>query len=162
LRRPGTQVYASTAERRPAAAVPFLLEALQRYEILEREDWDARLAGGLLGKEQVEQIRHTAYEELLWLADDVLHRQEEHRSGAKPPPEAAAREARAYLAKAESAHRPTQALYRLRGRCRQSLGEEAAARADEQLADQTPPTLALDHFLRGQAAYDARKFTDAV
>jgi tetratricopeptide (TPR) repeat protein len=149
-------------ERRPALAVPLLLEALQRYEVLERDDWTTTLEGGLLGKGQVEHIRRSAYEQLLWLADDLLQRREGHRSGQAISPAAAAREALVYLGKAEAAHRPTQALYALRARCRQALGEEAAAQADRRLADQTPPALALDHYLRGQAAYDAKQLAEGV
>jgi serine/threonine protein kinase/Flp pilus assembly protein TadD len=149
-------------ERRPAAAVPFLLEALQRYQILERDDWHITLEGGLLAKEQVKQIRRLAYEELLWLADDVLRRKEEHRSGKKLSLEVAARAALVYLGKAESAHRPTQALYVLRARCRKALGQGAAAQAEKQLADQTPATLAMDYILRGVAAYDAKQLVEGV
>ena len=149
-------------EWRPAEAVPFLLEALERYEILERDDWTTTLEGGLLGKDQIEHVRRLAYEELLWLADDVLSRQQEHRSGRKLSPAAAARAALVYLGKAESAHRPTQAFHVLRGRCRQTLGGEAAARADRQLAAKTPPALAADHYLRGRAAYDAKQLAEGV
>jgi tetratricopeptide (TPR) repeat protein/serine/threonine protein kinase len=149
-------------ERHPAAAVPFLLEALARYGVFEQDDWTTRLAGGLLGEAQVKYIRRLAYEELLWLADDVLRRQQEHRSGHTLSPQLAARAALAYLGKAESAHRPTQALYVLRRRCRETLGEEAAAQADQQLADRTPPTLALDHYLRGQAAYDTKRLAAGI
>jgi serine/threonine protein kinase/tetratricopeptide (TPR) repeat protein len=158
----GPLTYASKLGQQRPTAVLLLLGALQRYEILERDDWNTRLEGGLLAKEQVEQIRRTAYEELLWLADDVLNRQEEHRSGRKLSPKAAAREALVYLGKAESGHPPTQVFYVLRGRCRHALAEEVAARTDKQLADQTPPTLALDHYLRGQAALNARQFKEAV
>jgi serine/threonine protein kinase len=112
--RAGTPAPAMTGGRRPAAAVPFFLEALQRYGVLERDDWTSTLEGGLLGRQQVEQIRRLAYEELLWLADDVLGRQHEHQSERKLSPEAAARQALVYLGKAESAHRPTQSLYALR------------------------------------------------
>src|SRR5262249_52276922 len=66
------------------------------------------------------------------------------------------------LGKAEGAHPPTPALYALRARCRQTLGEAASARADTRLAEQTPATMALDHFLRGQAAYDAKQLAEAV
>jgi tetratricopeptide (TPR) repeat protein len=149
-------------DRRPAAAVPFLLEALKRYAILERDDWNTILEVGLLGRDQVEHVRRTAYEELLWLADDVLRRQEEHRSEQKLPAEEAAHQALVYLGKAERAHRPTQALYALRARCRKAQGEDAAALADRQLADKTRPTIALDHYLRGQAAYDAKQLAEAV
>src|SRR5262249_43788471 len=149
-------------ERRPAAAVPFLLKALDCYEVLERDDWNTSLKGGLLVTDQVEHIRRTAYEELLWFAADLADRQQEHRSGQKPSGEAAARAALVYLGKAESAHQPTQALYVLRVRCRQALGEEAAAQADRQLADKTPPTLAVDHYLQGVAAYQANQLAGGV
>ena len=78
----------SALRRLPAAAVPFLLGALQRYGVLERTDWNSALEGGLLGRQQVDQIRRLAYEELLWLAADVLRRQQEHRSGRQLTPEA--------------------------------------------------------------------------
>src|SRR5262249_24064882 len=77
-------------------------------------------------------------------------------------PDAAARAALGYLGNAERAHRPTRALYALRARCRKTLGDEAAAQVDTQLADQTPSTMALDHFLRGQAAYDAKQLAEGV
>jgi tetratricopeptide (TPR) repeat protein len=160
--RAGTPASEGTRGRRPAAAVAFLLEALRLYGVLERDDWNSTLEGGLLGRQQIEQIRRLAYEELLWLAADVVGRQQEHQSEQKLSPEAAARQALVYLGKAESAHRPTRALYALRARCRNALGEVAAAQADTQLADKTPPTMALDHSLRGQAAYDAKQMAEAV
>src|SRR5205823_708960 len=66
--RAGTPAPVSTGARRPAAAVPRLLEALQHYGVLERDDWTSALEGGFLERPQVEQIRRLAYEELLWLA----------------------------------------------------------------------------------------------
>jgi tetratricopeptide (TPR) repeat protein len=158
----GTPPPARGLDRQPAAAVPFLLQALKRYEVLERDGWNSTLGGGLLGRDQVQHIGRVAYEELLWLADDVVGRQQEHRSGRKLSPQAAARAALGYLGKAENAHRPTLALYVQRARCRKALGEKAAAQADRRLAAETPPTMALDHFLRGQAAYDAKQLPDAV
>jgi tetratricopeptide (TPR) repeat protein/serine/threonine protein kinase len=158
----GARLSASRGPSRPEAAVPFLLLALQHYEILERGDWTTKLEGGLLGREQVDYIRRTAYEELLWLADDVVYRKREHRSGDELSPQAASRAGLLYLGKAEVAHRPTQAFYELRARCRQALGEEAAAQADRQLAASTPPTMALDHDLRGQTALNNKQFAEAI
>jgi tetratricopeptide (TPR) repeat protein len=149
-------------DRRPDLAVPFLLKALQRYDILEREDWDTTLAGGFLGKDQLEQIRRSAYEELLWLAHDLALRQEDHRSGQKLPREAAAKQALVYLGKATTAHPPTQAFYVLRAVCRKALGDEAAVQADRKLVDLTAPTIALDHYLRGLAAVNAKQLADGV
>jgi serine/threonine protein kinase/lipoprotein NlpI len=162
--RAGTLPPIRTVERRPAEAVPFLLKALAQYEILTRDDWNTTLAGGLLGRDQVEQVRRTAYEQLLWLADDVLRqgRGEDHRSGRKLSVAAAARLALLYLEKAESAHRATQGLYALRAHCRKALGDEAAAQADMQLTDRTPPTMALDHNYRGRDAYSGRRLAEGV
>src|SRR5262249_26178631 len=53
-------------------------------------------------------------------------------------------------------------FYALRARCRRALGEEAAFQADRQLADKTPPRLALDHSLRGEAALDAKQVAAAI
>jgi tetratricopeptide (TPR) repeat protein len=148
--------------RRPAAAVPLLLEALALYAVLQRLDWNATLEDERLGKSQIDHIRRTAYEELLWLANDILRRQEEHPSGRHVSAAEAGRAALVYLARAEKAHRPTRAFYALRADCRKALGEEEASRADQQLAQTIAPTIALDHFLQGQAAYDAKQPTRAI
>src|SRR5262249_44040614 len=158
----GTETVAVPWGRRPMAAARLLLAALHRYEILERDDWDTILSDGLLGRDQVEDIRRRAYEELLWLADDVVDRQQEHRSGGKLPPQEAARMALVYLKKAENVHRPTQAFYALRARCRKVLGEEAAYQSDRQRADKTSATLAVDHYLRGQTAYNAKRLAEGA
>jgi serine/threonine protein kinase/tetratricopeptide (TPR) repeat protein len=149
-------------ERDPGKAVPHLLEALSRYGVLESEEWKAALDNGSLGKDEVEQVQRTAYEELLWLADDLLDRREDHRSSQKLSPEAAARQTLAYLAKAESAYSRTTAFYRIRARCRETLGEKAEAANDEQLARRTRPTLALDHYLLGLAAYGAGNKAEGI
>src|SRR5262249_38375387 len=70
-------------EREPAKAVPFLRKALALYEALGGKDWSTALEEGALGRGQVEQIRRTAYEELLWLADDILARRGEHGAGGQ-------------------------------------------------------------------------------
>src|SRR5262249_32536864 len=103
-----------------------------------------------------------AYEELLWLADDVVHRQQEHRSERKLSAEAAARAALVYLEKAESAHPPTRVFYALCGRCHEVLGEEAAAQANWQRAMQTPATMAPDHSLQGRGAYHAKQLEAGI
>src|SRR4029077_2464683 len=127
-------------------AVSFLLEAMSRFGIMEHNDWNSNLGRGVFGPDQVKRIQHTAYEELLWLADDVVRRQEDHRSGQKISSESAARQALVYLQKAESAHEPTQAFYRIRSQCGKSLKEVDAASGDEQLARRTPGTIALDYY----------------
>src|SRR5207248_11800866 len=97
--------------RRPAAAVPFLLEALGLYNVLERDDWHTALDRGFLATPQTEQIRRAAYEVLLWLADDVVVRQREHLSEQVISREAAAQQGITYLEKAAGAQTPTQAFY---------------------------------------------------
>ncbi len=150
------------SDRDPAKAVPFLLQALSRYEVMERDDWPAALERGLVETGQVRQIRRSAYEELLWLADDVFRRRQEHHSGRKLSPAEAAREGLVYLHKAEASWRPTAAFFRIRAGCRKASGEAEAARADEALVRQTPPTIALDHYLLGVAAQAARDKAEGV
>ncbi len=152
----------SVGKRRPEAQVPLLLQALQQYEVLGRDDWKTTMEVTLLGRDQLEYIRRSAYEELLRLAADVLRRKEEHHSRQKLSAAAAARQALVYLEKAESAHRPTRGLYVLRARCRMALDEQAGAQADRQRAEQTAPTMAMDHTLRGREAYDAKQLPEAV
>ena len=61
-------------------------------------------------------MRRTAYEQLLWLADDAARRQVDHRSGSKVSQQEAAEEGLAYLRHAEAASRPTSAFYLIRAR----------------------------------------------
>jgi tetratricopeptide (TPR) repeat protein len=150
---PGRQQVLKWA-RQPATAIPFLLQALALYQVLDRHDWNSMLERGLLEKNQVEQVRGAAYEELLWLADDLLHRQQDHQSDQQLSPEAAARKAVGYLENAESASRPTRAFFTLRSRCLELLGDKEAAQADRQRGVNTPPTRALDHVLLARAAMD--------
>jgi tetratricopeptide (TPR) repeat protein len=146
----------------PAKAVPFLLRALSHYQVLERDDWLAGLESRPLGPGQVAQVRRAAYEELLWLAHDVVWRRQDHRSGGDLPPQEAARAGLAYLAKAEAAFRPTTAFYQIRARCREAMGAVDAARADEATARHTPAAIALDRYLPGTAAARARRHAEAV
>jgi tetratricopeptide (TPR) repeat protein len=158
--RAGKRPSLRMADRQPAKAVPFLLKALARYEILERES--ATLAQGLLGSDQLDHIHRLAYEELLLLAKDVADRQQEHRSGRKLSSQEAAREALVYLDKAESAHRPTKSLHVLRAMCRGILDDVAAAKAEVPRARATPPTLAVDHYLRGLWACNRGQFAEGA
>ncbi len=153
---------ASTPAREPAKAVPFLLQALSCYGVLEHDDWSARLEGGWLEPEQVARVRRTAYEGLLRLANDVARREVDHRSARKVSPQEAAKEALAYLRRAEAGARPTSAFYQIRARLLKTLGKQAEARQDEELAQKTPATIALDHSLLAAAAYDARDKAQAV
>src|SRR6185312_7711557 len=113
-------------DRDPGKGVPMILDALSRYGIMQPEDWTVSLEGGPLKPDQVLRIRRTAYEGLLWLADDVVRRQEDHRSGVKLSSESAARQALVYLQKAEIAHRPTTAFYRIRSQCGKAMRNEDA------------------------------------
>jgi tetratricopeptide (TPR) repeat protein/serine/threonine protein kinase len=154
----------AAARSGPRRAAWFLVvrEALQQYEVLTRDNWSATLEGGLLGRDQAEQIRRTVYEELLRLAWHFSFRNNEHGAPQKLSPEAAAREALVCLRKAESAQRPTHAFYMVRAHCRQALGDKAGAQADRQRIDQVAPTTAADHILRALAAVDARRLPEAI
>jgi tetratricopeptide (TPR) repeat protein len=149
-------------ERDPAKAVPFLLEALSRYEVWDGERWDTTLNDSLLGPKQVEQVRRTAYEELLWLADDVGSRRQDHRSGGQLAAESAARQALLYLAKAELAHPATSVFYRQRAWCRAALGDREGARRDQQLSRQVTSSMAVEHCLLGLRAYEAHDKAEGV
>jgi Flp pilus assembly protein TadD len=153
---------ASSHGRDRAKAIPYLLEAQSCYEVPEKDGWSARLEGGLLEPGQVERVRRTAYEELLWLADDVVRRGVDHRSGRGLSPPEAARDALAYLRRAGAAARPSPAFYQVRARCRQALGQEGEAGQDLELARQTPGAIGMDYYLRGLAAYDNRDKAEAV
>jgi serine/threonine protein kinase/tetratricopeptide (TPR) repeat protein len=152
----------SSPEREPARAVPFVLQALACYGVLDQADWSACLDGGFLEPDQAVRVRRTAYEKLLWLADDLVRRRVDHRSGRELAPPEAAQEGLAYLRQAETAFRPTSAFYQIRARILEALGKPEAARRDEETARQTPPTIALDHYLLAGAAYDARNLAEAV
>jgi serine/threonine protein kinase/tetratricopeptide (TPR) repeat protein len=159
---PRASMKASDPEREPAKSVPFLLQALSCYGVLERDDWSARLEGGLLEPDQVARVRRIVYEELLWLADDAARREMDHRSGRKISSQEAANQGLAYLLQAKAGARPTSAFYQLRARFLHALGKSAEAHQDEELARQTPPTIALDHYLLAGAAYDVRNKAEAV
>jgi tetratricopeptide (TPR) repeat protein/serine/threonine protein kinase len=153
---------AHTPERDPAKAAPFLLNALAVYGVGDRNDWLTVLEASLMGPDQVRQVRRSSYEELLWLADDVTRRRVHHRTGHRLSPAEAARQGLAYLHNAEPAFGPTSAWFRLRARCHNLLGAEEAASADLALAKKTEATIAMDHYLLGLAANDARDKEQAV
>jgi serine/threonine protein kinase/Tfp pilus assembly protein PilF len=152
------------AERDRARAVPFLLEALSCYGVLEQDDWSVRVEAGRLGPDQVTRVRRTVYEELLWLADDAVRRWQVHVPGLSlfSAPGAAAKAALAYLHQAETAGPRTSGFYEIRARCRYAQDQVEAARKDLELARQTPGTFALEHYLLGLDAYDAQNKAEAV
>jgi tetratricopeptide (TPR) repeat protein len=143
------QSYRNDFGRNPAKAVPFILQALSRYRVSDDDNWTTELKSAVLKPGQVQRIRRATYEQLLWLTDDILYRQEDHHGGQKLSKELAARRGLVYLGKAEAAYPVTSAFYRLRSRCREALGDKEAAQADARQALQTPGTIAPDHFLLG-------------
>jgi tetratricopeptide (TPR) repeat protein/serine/threonine protein kinase len=153
---------ATRRDRDPAKAVPFLLRALAYYGVLERDDWSAQLERGFLEPDQVARVRRMVYEDLLWLADDLTQRGVDHRTGRKMEPKEAAQEGLAYLGKAEAAGRRTRAFYQIRGICRTMLGENAQATKDVERVRRMGASVALDHFLLGQAAYAHRNKAEGV
>jgi serine/threonine protein kinase/Tfp pilus assembly protein PilF len=142
--------------------IPLLLKALACYEVLERADWHADLGHGFLASEQTQQIKRSVYEELLYLASDVLTRRTERESGTELTPEAAARRALVFLAEAAKAHPSTQTLYQLRSRCHLAIGDKEAARGDAELARSTAPTMAVDHYLRGRQVSTRGSRADSI
>src|SRR5262249_1170013 len=59
--------------------IPFILGALDLYEIPGRDDWLPRLEQGLLASPQVTRIRRMAYGRLLRLADHTVHTSKDPR-----------------------------------------------------------------------------------
>jgi tetratricopeptide (TPR) repeat protein len=149
-------------DRDPAKAVPFLLQALSCYGVMDRDHWSAGLEQGFLEPDKVAEVRRMVYEELLWLADDLTQRRVDHGSGRTMSPKDAAQQGLVYMAKAQALGPPTRAFYWIRASCRRLLGKEAEARTDEERAREMRATIALDHYLLGQAAYHARDHTTAV
>ena len=92
----------------------------------------------------------------------MVSRGEDHGSRRKLSRAEAATAGLAYLAKAEAAFQPTPLFHAIRARCREGLGDKKAGQADTELARQTPPAIALDHHLRGYAAYHAGNKAEAV
>jgi tetratricopeptide (TPR) repeat protein len=140
-------------QRQPAKSVPFLLEALASYQVLEPGDWSARLETLSLENSVLMRIRETVYEEVMWLAKDSLDRRIDHHSGQKLAPEAAARATFDYLKQAELARHPTQAFYQIRALAHQGLLQEEAARADFERASREPSVSAFDHYQRGLSEF---------
>src|SRR5262249_60915784 len=130
LMRQARQEEVQTPLSRPPRAVALFREARARYQILEREDWCARLEQGALRREQVARVRRTAYEALVWLAYDSVFRGEDHQSRQRLSARAGARAALAYLRKAEQAHPPTRDFYGVRLGCWMMLRDEEAKRVE--------------------------------
>src|SRR5581483_8094707 len=93
------------------------------YDVLERPEWDRPPGRGFLPADQVQEIRRLSYETLLWLAADLADRHKDHRSGQDLARGEAARAALRYLDQGAAAYPATFALYWLRGRCRDLLGQ---------------------------------------
>jgi tetratricopeptide (TPR) repeat protein/serine/threonine protein kinase len=148
--------------RVPSRAAPLLLEALSLYGVLEQEDWNSAVGGGLLETEQAQQIREAVYEALLRLADHLVVRHIDYQTGRRLSAESAGRLGLVYLHKAESARPATPAFFRARSACSRLLKDENGARADERRAGQAPALLALDHYLLGLRALNAGDKNEAV
>src|SRR5262249_829944 len=151
-----------SSEFDPAKAVPLRLQALACYQVMERDDWDSVLERRLVEPGQVAKVRRALHDQLLWLARDIVVRQEAHETGRKLARAESASRGRTYLSKAEAAFHPTSTFYTIRAVCREALGEKDTAQADRELARQTAPTIALDHYLRGLSSYKAGNKVEAV
>ena len=90
------------------------------------------------------------------LVDQARRKQADKRGGGGRSPKAAGLAALAYMQRAEKTHSPTQSFYQIRADCHKAMGLEEAARADQELAHKTSPTMAFDYYQKGQAALTAR------
>ena len=144
----------------------FLVKGLDSFGVFKQSDWVSPLEKGSLLK-QVKDVRRTAYEELLWLANHTVSWWHDPRSsrpnaievdaGAaaayiRRSREVAAKRALAYLRTAEQAQSPSHWFYRLRGGCRGVLGQEQDAKKDKELADREPPSTVNDYYLQALVA----------
>jgi tetratricopeptide (TPR) repeat protein/serine/threonine protein kinase len=139
-----------------------LLQALSLYAVMEGKASNLERGDGSLEAHQVSRLRRNFYEALVWLANDVVLRNQDHCSGRDLSQQEAAQQALAYLHKAEMIFPPTSAFYHIRGLTRIKLGQREEGQADLKLAREMPATLALDHNLLGSAAYRARNKAEAV
>jgi tetratricopeptide (TPR) repeat protein/serine/threonine protein kinase len=139
-----------------------LLEALALYPVFDDSAGEDPLNGGMLASTDIENIRRTACQQLLWLAGDVLDRRAEHRTAERLSPEQAAHAALAYLHQAESAHGTSRTFYEFRASAYYELGQTRLAEADAERARNTAAAVAWDYYLAGGAAQRARKKDEAV
>jgi tetratricopeptide (TPR) repeat protein len=139
-----------------------LLEALSLYGVMEGKASNLQQEHSSLQAHQVSRLRRNFYEALVWLANDTVLRQQDHRSGRDLSQQEAAQQALVYLHKAEVIFPPTSIFYHIRGLARIKLGQREAGQADLKLARESRATLALDHNLLGSAAYWARNKSEAV
>ena len=118
-------------------------QALQIYGVLEQPDWSQRLLTRGLSDDQRAQVLEAIYETLVCLADFQI-RWDANREHALRSIE--------LLEIAEDFHKPTKALYWIRGKAYEWQGDKAARQASLELAKTAPVASAWDHYLEGHTA----------
>jgi serine/threonine protein kinase/Flp pilus assembly protein TadD len=149
---------AQQAEGRAAAR-----RALARYQVLERDDWQATAAYRNLTDGERERVPEEVGELLLLLA------REANREGGSPedalPYEEGAQTALRFNCRAESCYSVYQvprALWAQRAEVLQSLGQLGEAQRLRDLAVRTPVRGAWDHYLLAREEAAQGRFADAL
>jgi serine/threonine protein kinase len=119
--------------------------ALNLYGVLDQSNWTIALQQNHLSEPQKVQVRETAFELLILLADSMV-RWPDLKS------ESAAREGQRYLDIARQFHEPTKVVHWVRKQLHVYLKEKEAAAAADALYKSTAPTIAWDWYLPGHSA----------
>jgi tetratricopeptide (TPR) repeat protein len=121
------------------------LQALALYGVLHDERWLDRLKESYLSNHQQSEVRQTAYETLLVLADFGVR-------WPKLRKKETADASLMYLQKAEAFYKPTRAFYWVRKECHKFLKNKQEADKDRKRFQQTAATTAFDYYLPGHTA----------
>jgi tetratricopeptide (TPR) repeat protein/serine/threonine protein kinase len=140
---------------RQGVAYDRLGEALQLYGADEKPSWAKQPSVDDLTTDERTQLRETVFELLVLLADWQVH-----APGEQPQPDDY-RRAVELLTLADDFFVPTRALYQRRSKYWSELGNEQGARADAARAAETEPSLAVDHYLVGNAHYREEDWPEA-
>jgi len=119
--------------------------ALNFFGVLDHDDWITKLQEGRLTEPQKIQVRETAFELLILLADSMI-RWGEFRS------DSTARDGQRYLDKALSFHEPTKVVHWIRKELHTYLNEDDEAAAANALYESTPAKNDWDWYLPGHSA----------
>ncbi len=120
-------------------------QALRLFGVLSEGDWADRLKQCHLSSAQQDQVRETAYETLLLLADHSVR-------WANLRSKQTALDGLNYLSLATRFHKPTKAFYWVRKEIHKYLKDSFSAERDEGLYEATPAQTAWDYYLPGHTA----------
>jgi serine/threonine protein kinase/tetratricopeptide (TPR) repeat protein len=132
-----------------------LRDALRLYNVLDSDDWLARLQGSTLNPDQQHQVREAVYNSLIILARYAV-RFDRSKHAAQ------AMETLDLLGRAQSFHEPTRCLYVVRSACYMRQGNSVAANEDMQRSMAAPARSVFDYILLGWLAHDNHDEDEAI